>query len=204
MPKKSLPLTDEEEQEQEETINEPAPPATKPKRVMSEERLASLAIARQKALEVKKRMNKDGNDAKIKHLEGKLSKLKGSLPNAIPEEGEPAPTNNIKKELKEKPKQKIVEQKDLGDDSSSDDEPPVQVIKKKPKKKSRKPVVIMEQSSSSDSDDNSNVVYIKKRSSKKKQVEQAPPPEQPQPQVEVRHNPNPFHAYNYQRMFLNY
>ena len=53
------------------------PPLAKPKRTLSEDQLAKLKVARERALEVKKAMKEKSDDAKIKHYEEKIMKIKG-------------------------------------------------------------------------------------------------------------------------------
>lgn len=53
-----------------------ATPKPKPKRHMTPEMLAKLKVAREKALETKKRLIEEGDSAKIRHLQEKMDKLK--------------------------------------------------------------------------------------------------------------------------------
>ena len=52
------------------------PVAIKPKRTLSESQLEKLKLARVKALAVKKKLKEEGDVERIKHLEGKIAKLK--------------------------------------------------------------------------------------------------------------------------------
>jgi hypothetical protein len=159
------------------------PVAIKPKRTLSESQLEKLKLARVKALAVKKKLKEEGDVERIKHLEGKIAKLKvkDKTPDeAPPEEAEPEPPVITEEK---------IETEDL-------EEPPIVRSKKS---KPKKPLVIYEESGSSDSDDNSNVVYIKKKS-KRKQVapEPAPQPtlEPPPIRREVVYNKNPMYRHN--------
>ena len=60
----------------------------KPKRTLSEDQLAKLKVAREKALEVKKAMKEKSDDKKIKHYEEKIMKIKGKKPDEPPVEEE--------------------------------------------------------------------------------------------------------------------
>ena len=158
-------------------------PAPKPKRTLSEDQLAKLKIAREKALEVKRAMKEKSDDKKIKHFEEKIMKIKGKQADEPPsEEAEPEALEAVEEVLE------------------PELEPEVIVKKSKPKKKT-KPIIICEESS--ESEDDSNVIYIKKGGrSKAKKPEYAPPPEPPVPpplpqvQRQVIMNPNPFYRYN--------
>ena len=169
-------------------MSEANPP--KPKRMLSENQLEKLKLARIKALAVKKKLKEEGDAEKIRHLEGKIAKLKvkGKTEDAVP-------TEEIEQPVEEPP---VIEEEHTETDDL--EEVVMRVRKPKPKPKS-KPVVIYEQSSSESEDDNSNVVYIKKKSSRaKKQVAPEPPPPQPpvpQPiQRQVVYNPNPMYRHN--------
>ena len=159
-------------------------PAPKPKRTLSEDQLAKLKIAREKALEVKRAMKEKSDDKKIKHFEEKIMKIKGKQADEPPsEEAEPEALEAV---------EEVEPEPEL--------EPEVIVKKSKPKKKT-KPIIICEESS--ESEDDSNVIYIKKGGrSKGKKQESAPLPEPPAPpplpqvQRQVIMNPNPFYRYN--------
>ena len=154
------------------------PETTKPKRTLSEDQLAKLKIAREKALAVKKEMKQKTDEGKIQHYEDKIQQLRSKYPPK-----EPEPEEVIKEENFELP--------------------PSPVPKAKPKSKGKKPVVICDESSS-ESDDASNVIYIRRKSSKKhKEPPQPPPlPPPPLPQREVVMNPNPFFRYNLNQHYM--
>ena len=121
------------------------------KRVMTEEGKAKLAIARQKALEVRKANAAPNKKKQLleaeKKLTAKMSKLELKKKEILP----PIPVKKLPPPEQE----------------SDDDEEPNVIIKKKPKKKKKKPIIIV-QDDSSDSDSSDNgVIYIKKRSKKK-------------------------------------
>lgn len=168
---------------------------TKAKRTLSEDQLAKLKVAREKALKVKQQMKQNSDEEKIKHYESKIDRLKSRMPNAKPPEPKPS-------EQKEEAVQPVKEEV-LVEQPSLDTPQPEQTVKHRPKSK-KKPVVIYEQSDSESSDDNSNVVYIKKGKSRKpKDLPRAEPilpsqptPAPPQVQREIVVNPNPFHRHN--------
>ena len=163
----------------------------KPKRVLSQDQLDKLKLAREKALVVKKQMKENTDDKKIKHYEEKITKIKSKI-------GEPLPEEELHEELKED--LQLIEEEV---EEEEEEEPPIPVVAKQSKPKTKpkkKPVVIVEESNSESSEDD-NVIYIKRRGSKKKekQVEQPQPQPQPQPQQiapQVRSNPNPFYRQN--------
>ena len=71
----------------------PAPKAEKPvepkpKRTLSEDQLAKLKIAREKALVVKKAMREKSDDKKVQHYQEKIMKIKGKKPDELPIEEE--------------------------------------------------------------------------------------------------------------------
>ena len=158
------------------------PVAIKPKRTLSESQLEKLKLARVKALAVKKKLKEEGDVERIKHLEGKIAKLK--VKDKTPDEAPPEETE---------PEIPVPVEQHLSEDL--EETPIVRSKKSKPKK----PLVIYEESGSSDSDDNNNVVYIKKKS-KRKQVAPEPAPEPvpepPQIKREVVYNPNPMYRHN--------
>ena len=153
------------------------PDPAKPKRTLSEDQLAKLKIAREKALIVKKEMRQKTDEGKIQHYEEKIQQLKSKYP--AKEEPEPKP-EEVKEELPE--------------------EEPIPAPKPKSKSKGKKPVVICDESSS-ESDDPGNVIYIRRKS--KKQIQPQPQPIQPPPiQREVVMNPNPFFRYNLNQHYM--
>jgi len=143
----------------------PAPKAekpveSKPKRTLSEDQLAKLKIAREKALVVKKAMREKSDDKKVQHYQEKIMKIKGKKPDELPIEEE---VQNLEIDEQEEPEEE------------PEPEPQVIIKKSKPKPK-KKPVVICEESS--DSEDDSNVIYIKKG---KRRQQPAPLPPAPPP-----------------------
>ena len=71
----------------------PAPKAEKaadpkPKRTLSEDQLAKLKIAREKALVVKRAMKEKSDDKKVQHYQEKIMKIKGKKPDELPIEEE--------------------------------------------------------------------------------------------------------------------
>jgi len=169
------------------------PPLAKPKRTLSEDQLAKLKVARERALEVKKAMKEKSDDAKIKHYEEKIMKIKSKNTDETPATEE---IDDLK-----------IEDEDFLEDI--DPEPEFVVRKAKPKAKNKKPVVIMEESES-ESEDDSNVIYIKRGRNKKTEKPafvQPPEPPPPQPQMQQMPPPpmmppNPFHRYNMHQRYM--
>ena len=141
---------------------------TKPKRTrkMTPEMLQKLAAARQKALEVKKKLK--GNEmAKIEHMQSKLEKKKAAIVAAT-----------------QPPKEEIVKDENLNEDSAkSPDElvelniqeanipveekiEPPKELKPSAVERKKKTKVIYE-AASSDEEQQDQVIYIKKRKNKK-------------------------------------
>lgn len=159
------------------------------KRIMTEEQLAKLAIARVKALEVRRARKIESDEDKMRILESKMSKLK-SLKAVEPVVSEPdtpdilTPTCN-----------------DLPSDAPEPPEPPVVPDTPEtlpPKMKKKKTVVIEQSSSESDSE---NVIFIKRPSRSREmrtdaQREIAPPPLPPPPPERVMPTLNPFHTFS--------
>jgi hypothetical protein len=165
----------------------------KPKRTLSEDQLAKLKVAREKALIVKRAMKEKSDDKKIQHYQEKIMKIKGKKPDEPP----------VEEEL-----QKL--EIDEAEEPEPEPEPEQEVIVKKPKPKpKKKPIVICEESSESE-DDNSNVIYIKKGKRRQQPAPlpppqpQPPPPPPPQPQIQrqVVVNPNPFYRYNMNHNYM--
>ena len=141
------------------------------KRIMTEEGKAKLAIARQKALEVRKANAAPNKKKQLleaeKKLTAKMSKLELKKKEILPPTVKKLPPH---------------------EEELTDDEEPNVIIKKKPKKKKKKPIIIV-QDDSSDSDSSDNgVIYIKKRS-KKKVAKPSPIRERPLPQPIVLKQP---------------
>ena len=146
-----------------EDLEVPAEPLKpeKKKKVMTEEMLENLKVAREKAAQVKRaaKLEKDKvqQDLVAKEKEKRLAKMKDKVEKQYID-------------LDEKPvsKEPLEEQ--------------VEVMKKP--KKPKKKVVIMHDSSDSDSDNDSHtqVIYIpKKKSNKSKEPKEVAPPPPPQP-----------------------
>ena len=128
----------------------------KPKRILSQEQLEKLKIAREKALKVRQaKKEKDlktlEKQAKAKDIENKLLSYQETTV-APPPAPEPEP------------------------ESEPEETPPPSPVKKV-KKKTRKPIVIVEESDSSESEDE-QVVYIKRSKGKRPKPQVAVEPEQ--------------------------
>ena len=145
-----------------EDLEVPAEPLKpeKKKKVMTEEMLEKLKLAREKAAQVKRaaKLEKDKvqQDLVAKEKEKRLAKMKDKVEKQyIDLDEKPAP----KEPLEEK----------------------IEIIKKQ--KKPKKKVVIMHDSGSdSDSDSQTQVIYIpKKKSNKSKEPKEVAPPPPPQP-----------------------
>ena len=159
-------------------------PAAKPKRILSENQLEKLKIAREKALQVKKMMKENSDDKKVKHYEEKIRKIKGKTTEEEP--------------VREKLEEVKLQQEEPLDEPGTESEPEMIETKSKTTKKKSKPIVICEESSS-DEDEN-KVIYIKK-GRRKERAAQQPPAELPLPppppvQRQVIMNPNPFHRFH--------
>jgi hypothetical protein len=164
----------------------------KPKKPMTEEQLERLAIARQKANEIRK-INQ------AKRLQNKMDNLKYNPDGTLKEGTAPHAENIEEKEVKEN-----VEEKELKDNEGVEGETPLPqmtitqetenevqeeevIIKKKKAKPKKKQMVIVEQSDD-DSDEfesNDRVVFVKRVTKNKKVpiVPQNPEPaELPKPQ----------------------
>ena len=146
------PASEDEEIELKIPVKKEVEKPVKAKRVMSQEALDKLAIARQKAFLVKTA------NAKIR-AENKKAVVK-----QITEEHQEEVNTKYKEKVKKLIKPNIPVKEVVEEIEEEEEEPPV--VKKKSVKKKKKPVVVIEESDSS-SDDNSNVIYIKRRSKKK-------------------------------------
>ena len=158
----------------------------KPKRMLSEDQLAKLKVAREKALIVKRAMKEKSDDKKIQHYQEKIMKIKGKKPDEPPVEEE-------------------LQKLEIDEQEEPEPEPEQEVIVKKPKPKpKKKPIVICEESS--DSEDDSNVIYIKKGKRRQQPAPLPPPQPQPQPQPQIQRqvvvNPNPFYRYNMNHNYM--
>jgi len=166
-----------------------ATPKPKPKRHMTPEMLAKLKVAREKALETKKRLKEEGDSAKIRHLQEKMDKLK------------PPSTKDIKKVLKEDDKVSAPSPQPESD-SDDEEEEKVKVVarpSKLKKKKKKKPVIIMERSDDSESSDGGQVIYINRRAKSKEAAATAAPnssPEPPQPVLPPQPVRLPYNPFN--------
>jgi hypothetical protein len=140
---------------------------TKPKRTrkMTPEMLEKLAAARQKALEVKKKLK--GNEmAKIEHMQSKLEKKKAAIVAATQPpkeeiakpEPEPEPEESVELNIQEAnpPVEEKIE-------PPQEFRPPVMEERKKKTK-------VIYEAASSDEEQQDQIIYIKKRKNKK------PPP----------------------------
>ncbi len=161
----------------EETVKVEVKP--KKKREMTPEMLEKLAIARQKALDAKKKIREGGEKAKLEVLEKKLNKLKSK--NTLID----LSTDEKILEAEEKSETTEPEKEEVEEPEEPKPEPP-----KKPKKKNKKPVVIVQEDDSESEDDNSNVIYIQPRRRPKARNPQ-PPMAQPTPVYQPQPPPRP-------------
>ena len=170
---------------------------TKPKRRISEDQLAKLKVAREKALKVKQQMKQNSDEEKIKHYEEKISRIKTK--------------SKAKEEPNAKVEAEVAEPLITEELPSTNLEPTPKPVKPSKPAKAKKPVVIYEQSDSESSDDNSNVVYIKKGRSRNKKQEPLPPtqsappsalPPAPLPQRQILINPNPLYRHNLMQQYM--
>ena len=214
MPKKA-----KEPVETDETIE--TPPETEPltkkgykPRKFSEEHLAKLAVARQKAREAQIR------NAALRKMERENAAYEKKLEEQKRKDEIKKKNEEIKKGLDAIPNEPVNEPsairpgpQAIPDFSSSDEEENVKMkvnkkvefekdVKREKKKKTKKPVVIIENSDSS-SDEEQQVIYVKKKNknyAKKEQKEpvppQEPPPPPPIPQMNRMYGINPFHQFN--------
>ena len=160
----------------------------KPKKPMTEEQLERLALARQKANEMRK-INQ------AKRLQNKMDNLKYNPDGTLKEGTAPHAENIEEKEVKENVEEKELKEPEVPEKEEAEEKPQMTItqetdnevqeeqviIKKKPPKK-KKQVVIVEQSDD-DSDEfesNQNVLFVKRVSKNKKQLPPEPPPQQPQ------------------------
>ena len=168
---------------------------TKAKRTLSEDQLAKLKVAREKALKVKQQMKQNSDEEKIKHYEEKISRIKTR--------------GKAKEESNAKVEAEVAEPLVQEELPSTNLEPTPKPVKPSKPAKAKKPVVIYEQSDSESSDDNSNVVYIKKGRSRNKKQEPlpaplppAPLPPAPLPQRQILINPNPLYRHNLMQQYM--
>ena len=152
------PESEDEEIELKIPVKKEVEKPVKAKRVMSQEALDKLAIARKKAFEVKTA------NAKIRAEHKKV------IVKQITEEHQEEVNTIYKEKVKKLIKPNIPVKEVVEEIEEEEEEPPV--VKKKSVKKKKKPVVVIEESDSS-SDDNSNVIYIKRRSKKPLEQTQA-------------------------------
>ena len=156
-------MSDQEDDEGEKVIE--LKTTKKPKKKMSEENLAKLALARIKAGEAKRA------NMEIRHLQKENNKLEKQ------EEVAKIKEKNAKlkapKEPKIEPVKEVVEVKEAITDT--EDEP--EIIRKVVKKKKKKQVIIV-QSSTDDESEEEKVIYIKKPKKKKEVQIREPTPEE--------------------------
>tara|TARA_E500000318_G_scaffold107814_1_gene117648 strand:- start:997 stop:1626 length:630 start_codon:yes stop_codon:yes gene_type:complete len=164
----------------------------KQKKPMTEEQLERLALARQKANEMRK-INQ------AKRLQNKMDNLKYNPDGTLKEGTAPHAENIEEKEIKENVEEKELKEEGVKEQTDVEEKPQMTItqttaslegelqeeeqviIKKKPPKK-KKQVVIVEQSDD-DSDEfesNQNVLFVKRVSKNKKEVKLPEPPPQPQ------------------------
>ena len=151
------------------------------KREMTPELLEKLALARQKALEVKRAEKEGGDEAKLLNLQKRMDKLK---------------QKSTKKVRIVEPEKVVEDDTDVEDVDSNDRElteiesiksPEPQRISKK--KKGKQPLVIVREQESSSDEEPQQVIYIKDR--KKKNVPPPPPPVYPPAQPQPSYPPPP-------------
>ena len=154
------PASEDEEIELKIPVKKEVEKPVKAKRVMSQEALDKLAIARKKAFEVKTA------NAKIRAEHKKV------IVKQITEEHQEEVNTKYKEKVKKLIKPNIPVKEVVEEIEEEEEEPPVVKKKSVKNKKKKAPMVVIEESdSSSDDESNSNVIYIKRRS-KKKPLEQ--------------------------------
>ena len=157
------------------------------KRVMTPEMLQNLAIARVKALEVRRARKLESDEDKIRILENKMNKLK----NVKPVVSEPDTAADA---VPDTPVAEITP-----DDLPPDAPEPTVEETPPPKTKKKKKTVVIEQSSSES--DSENVIFIKRPSRYRRETPaEAPVPVpvpvfQPPPERVMPHL-NPFHTFS--------
>jgi len=129
----------------------------KPKRTMTPEMLEKLAVAREKAMLVRRQIKAEKDARELEDLPAKLEQ-KAKIKAELEKPKEPRPEFRTKK--KEVP---IPEDNPDDSEASEIDEPPPPPVKTKKKKK----VVVVEDSSSSDEE---QFIYVPKRVPKAKKV----------------------------------
>jgi len=148
----------------------------KPRKALSPEHLAKLALARDKANAIRKQNA-------VKKLETKVATMTADVEKVLPKK------ENIKKEVIEtelKEPEEKEEKKEIKEEKKEIKE----IKEEKPKHRGKKTKIIVEQSSD-DSDDfepNDNVIFVK-RTTRKKKVE--PPPPEPEPPPQQQYEPPP-------------
>ena len=134
----------------------------KPKKKMSEENLAKLALARIKAGEAKRA------NMEIRHLQKENNKLE--------KQEEVAKIKEKNAKLKVEPvKEQDKKVEKVEPNTDTEDEP--EVIRKVVKKKKKKQVIIV-QSSTDDESEDEKVIYVKKPKKKKEVIYREPTPEE--------------------------
>ena len=163
------------------------------KRIMTEEQLAKLALARVKALEVRRARKLESDEDKIRILETKMNKLKNvkpvhsecvvNEPDIVIDPDTPVaeitPTATPRPDIQCEPPEPPVA-------PDTPETPPPRIKKKK------KTVVIEQSSSESDS---KNVIFIKRPSRSREKQADPPPPLPPPPPERVMPEMNPFHTF---------
>ena len=145
-----------------EDLEVPAEPLKpeKKKKIMTEEMLEKLKVAREKAAQVKRaaKLEKDKvqQDLVAKEKEKRLAKMKDKVEKQyIDLDEKPAPKEPLEAEVD---------------------------LVRKPKKPKKKVVIMHDSGSDSDSDSQTQVIYIpKKKSNKSKEPKEVAPPPPPQP-----------------------
>jgi len=142
---------------------------------LSAERLHKLALAREKALEMRRKNMQKNLQARLDKVNEDLAPVHASL-------GPVSESQTIAVHEDEQP----VKDDDVPPPVQEDEISPPAVTSSKPvKKKKKAPVIVVEQDSddSDDYDSNDRIIFVKRSKSKrqKKEVEQPPPPPQQPP-----------------------
>ena len=164
----------------------------KKKRVMTPEMLEKLAVAREKAMLVRRQIKAEKDAKDLEELPAKLeqkAKIKAEL--NLPKE--PRPEFRTKKKEVPIPEDNPVMDSPDDSEASEVDEPPPPPVKTKKKKK----IVVVEESSS----DEETYVYVPKRQSRmrpppKPKVEYTEPVEWSQPPIPLTPPPPQAPSYN--------
>ena len=100
----------------------------RPKRVLSEDALAKLAVAREKALQVRRQQHADKLKAQVAKIEEQTTPVQEPVPEELPEEKPPEPK---KKRALKPPADPVVVVEQSSDDEDSFDAPPGMIFVKR-------------------------------------------------------------------------